>query len=135
VWTAIKTDYRLFVAGGQYQQTVTMGKTEGIAKLIEMASKLNGEDMSNAAASLVSRIAYVDFFAAVLKRVPRVLPYEEGALWWDAVRRPFTARLFFPEKTIIDDSERTRRYTGVWVARSGEGSSISIGYMGESYID
>ena len=44
-------------------------------------------------------------------------------------------RIFFADKSIIDDSERTNKYTGFAVAGAGQGTSISIGYMGESYID
>jgi hypothetical protein len=91
--------------------------------------------MENAAESLAGRLGYVNFFAAVLKRVPRVLPHEEGGLWWDAVIRPFMPRMFFPEKTNIEDSQRTQYYTGLKVAGKERGTSISIGYMGESYID
>src|SRR5205814_3724135 len=63
------------------------------------------------------------------------MPYENGRLWFDAVKHVFTPRAFFPGKGIIDDSARTTYYTGVLVAGLEQGTSISIGYMGESYID
>jgi hypothetical protein len=44
-------------------------------------------------------------------------------------------RVFFPEKSSIDDSDRTRRYTGLWITGKERATSISIGYLGESYID
>ena len=63
------------------------------------------------------------------------MPHENGALWLDAITRPFMPRLFFPSKTAINDSERTNYYTGLAVAGAEEGTSISLGYVAESYID
>jgi hypothetical protein len=104
-------------------------------KLYELVSALDRRALGNAAENLAERVGYVNFFAAVIKRVPRVLPHEGGALWWDSVTRPLMPRMFFPDKTSIEDSQRTRYYTGLKVAGKEHGTSISIGYMGESYID
>ena len=112
-----------------------VGRAERMEKLYELVSSLDGRDLSQAAESLGDRIGYVNFFAAVIKRVPRVLPHEGGALWLDSATRPFMPRMFFPEKTSIEDSQRTQYYTGLKVAGRQQGTSISIGYMGESYID
>ncbi len=49
--------------------------------------------------AIIDRIAYVDMFAVVLDMVPAYIPHENGALWWDALSRPFMPRMFFPEKT------------------------------------
>ena len=83
---------------------------------------------------LLRRLTYVDFFAVVLTYVPSQMPHENGALFWDAVSRPFMPRLFFPDKEVIDDFVRSNLYTG-GVAAISEGTSISLGYVAESYID
>ncbi len=44
-------------------------------------------------------------------------------------------RFLFPDKPVLDDSERTRTYTGMNVAGMEQGTSIGIGYIGESYVD
>jgi hypothetical protein len=46
-----------------------------------------------------------------------------------------TPRFLFPDKPALDDSERTRLYAGVQVAGTETGTSIGIGYVGESYVD
>jgi hypothetical protein len=46
-----------------------------------------------------------------------------------------TPRLLFPNKASIDDSARTEKYTGVQVSGTEQGTSISLGYVAESYID
>jgi hypothetical protein len=134
-WTAVKVDYRDFVSGGARTQEVVVGRAERMEKLYELVSALDRRALGKAAESLAERVGYVNFFAAVIKRVPRVLPHEGGALWWDSVTRPFMPRIFFPDKTSIEDSQRTQHYTGLKVAGMEYGTSISIGYMGESYID
>jgi len=135
VWTAVKPEYRKFVSEGEIGQVVRVGYYDRTAKLVELVGELNGEDIDRATEDLLNRLAYVDYFALVIENVPSVMEHEGGALWWDAVTRPFMPRMFFPEKSNIQDSERTIIYTGVRVAGEEAGASISIGYMGESYID
>src|SRR4029077_6417558 len=85
--------------------------------------------------ALIMRISYVNFFALATENVPGRIPYENGALWRGSVVHMFMPRVLFPEKPILDDSERTRTYTGMNVAGSEQDTSIGIGYVGESYID
>lgn len=135
VWTAVKPSYRSFVNGGQNAQIVTVGYGERMSKLAELIGSLDMQALTAASNDLVERLTYVGFFGAVLEYVPRVAPHENGALWGDAIVRPFMPRLFFPDKAIIDDSARTNKYTGLGVSGADRGTSISIGYFGEAYID
>lgn len=134
-WSAIKTDYREFVSGGDSNQTVQVGYNEQISKLVDLVERLDRERVTRATDGTLKRISYVEFFGAALEYVPAVIPHEGGALWLDAVTRPFMPRILFPNKTSLDDSEMTRQYTGIYVAGADDGTSISIGYVGESYID
>lgn len=134
-WTAIKNDYRAFVSRGERAQIVTVDYGDRMAKLVDLVVALDGTAIEAAADNFLRRLTYVEFFGATLTMVPRSLPHEGGAIWWDAVSRPFMPRILFPDKAVIDDSARTNIYTGVTVAGADLGTSISIGYMGESYID
>jgi hypothetical protein len=85
----------------------------------------------NAADQFLRRLSY-----GVLQRrwsTPAYLPLA-GAIFWDAVIRPFMPRLLFVDKDEIDDTARTNFYTG-GLAGSSEGTSISLGYIAEAYID
>ena len=119
VWTAVKVDYRNFVSGGEAAQIVTVGYRERLSYLTDLVEQLDGKALGGAAEGLAERLSYVDFFGVVLDMVPDQLPHENGALWWDAVTRPFMPRLFFPEKTFIDDLQRTNYYTGLQSSRGG----------------
>lgn len=134
-WTAIKTEQRKFLSQDERAQVVTVSIQESLANIAELTAQLDMEAMSEATGVLASRIAYVDYFGRVLDTVPEDVPYEQGAIWGDAIVRPFMPRLFFPDKAAIDDSERTSYYTGLNVSGKDEGTSISLGYMAEAYID
>ncbi|MGH7192692.1 MAG: hypothetical protein ACREJM_04055, partial [Candidatus Saccharimonadales bacterium] len=67
--------------------------------------------------------------------VPARKPHQKGELWLDAIKHVCMPRALFPNKRVVNDSERTNRFTSRNVAGADQGTSISIGYMGESYID
>lgn len=133
-WTAIKGEYRAFVSGGDGTQAVRVDYATGIEKLASLVHSLDAAAMTNAADHLVRRISYVEFFGAAIDYVPTILPHQNGALIIDAVVRPFMPRLFFPNKTVINDTERTNLFTG-GLAGNAEATSISLGYIAECYID
>lgn len=135
VWTAVKEDYRNFVSGGEAAQIVTVGYGERVGKLSQLIEELTRHQLEDAAETLVRRVAYVEFFAAVLDQVPGLIPHADGSILKDAVARPFMPRIFFPNKSVIDDSERTNYYTGIGVAGADHGTSISLGWLAECYID
>jgi hypothetical protein len=135
VWTAIKKDYRSFVNGGSGQQVVLVSYSERVSEIGYLVSKLDEKDLPGAADQLMNRLMYFEFFGVVLDRVPNVLPYADGQIWLDAVRRPFMPRILFPNKSAVNDSDLTNRYTGLRVATASQGTSISMGYMAEAYID
>ncbi|GAB5536479.1 MAG: hypothetical protein Rubg2KO_27280 [Rubricoccaceae bacterium] len=135
-WTSVKVEYRDTISGGSGQQEAIIDQGEQINLLVNLVSGLNRQDLVEGLDPLLARVAYVDFFGYVLNAVPTVVPHEKGALWGTAVRHVLLPRVIYPNKpALASDSEVTSRYTGIFLASDGEGTSISIGYMGESYID
>lgn len=135
LWTAVKVEYRDFISGGMAAQVVAVDYATSLTKLGALIMNLDQQKLGDATENFVSRITYVDFFGATFEYVPNVVSHTYGALWLDAISRPFMPRVLFPSKSEINDSERTMEYTGVLIAGTAQGTSISIGYMGESYID
>jgi hypothetical protein len=135
VWSVVKGEYREFLNQGTGEQVELVPIPERVEKLKELVGALDGDAISQGIETLIIRVSYVQYFALSIINVPETVPYERGALWWGAVQHPFMPRLLFPNKPAIDDSERTAKYTGIKVAGIDEGTSIGIGYMGESYID
>jgi hypothetical protein len=135
LWTAIKGDYRDFLNQGFASQEVIAPLGERFGKLQDLVADFRTSDMPDAFEALVLRMSYVQYFAHTMSHVPSSVPYENGALWFGALKHVVTPRLLFPNKPIIDDSERASLYTGLQVAGVEQGTSIGIGYFAESYVD
>ncbi|MHB2169122.1 hypothetical protein [Alsobacter sp. R-9] len=134
VWSAVKGDYRAFLAGGRAEQVVTVDYETRMRELFTRSMSLSGEDLAEGFDSMFRRISYVEFFGIVLNVVPRTKPHTEGEILLDALVRPAMPRILFPDKAVINDTDRTNEFTGGW-AGDQPGTSISIGYLGEFYID
>ncbi|MDQ3206477.1 MAG: hypothetical protein M3Q40_08260 [Pseudomonadota bacterium] len=135
VWTGVKSDYRAFLNQGTGQQVVLVPVGERVAKLGQLITSMTPASFGDSVVTLVERVTYVYYFGQALETVPRDLAHEQGLLWREAVQGAVVPRLLNPAKRIIDDSERTSYYTGNRVAGADQGTSISLGYMAESYID
>ena len=136
LWMSFRGEYRSFLNQGTKQQVVAVPLKASLAKLVELMSQIDRSSLEKGFELVLERAAYVDMFAYVLRVVPQALPYEKGALWLKAIEHVFTPRLFFPDKPPLpSDSITTAKYTGMWWAGEETGTSISMGYMVESYID
>lgn len=135
VWTGIKEDYRDFLNQGSRQQVVLVPIDERIEKLAELIGDIDSEKISQSSETLVRRLTYVHFFGESMHVVPNKIPYENGKLWWEAIQNFLMPRILNPDKRVLDDSIRTAHYTGIRVAGADDGTSISLGYIAESYID
>lgn len=137
-WTAVKPDYRNLLNRGSGAQVVLTTWEQQVSFLAERFDRLTPAELALAADHLVKRVSYVDFLAATLEYVPKHRNHEGGALIGAAIAHILQPRFLFPEKQVLpSDSEATAFYTGIPVAPSGVSSdtSISIGYVGDLYID
>lgn len=135
IWSSIKGDYRNFVSGGSGAQVVAVNLSERVDELSRLIKEIDMEKMANAVDTTFKRIMYYHYFGAATAYVPDIIPYTGGEIWGEAVQRPFMPRLLFPEKSAINDSDLTIKYSGIAVAKAEQGTSISLGYMAEAYID
>jgi hypothetical protein len=135
IWTAIKGDYREALNEGSGQQDETLAAPERVLKLGELIGQLGERQLLEGVEQLVSRIGYVGYFAQTLENIPANMDYSHGFLWWRSIRHVLAPRLLFPNKETLSDSDVTRFCTGTFVAGGDQGTSISVGYMGESYAD
>ncbi len=135
VWSSVKVDYRDFVNGGSSEQAVTVGYSERINYLGKLVGELDGPALSDGLDKFAHRIMYFEYFGAAIGNVPQNVPHTNGALWGRAALSSFMPRLIFTDKAPVHDSELTREYTGIRVTSYEVGTSISMGYMAEAYID
>ncbi len=132
VWTAIKPVIRKdYIASASRSERLTAGLT---ATGSVFAS--DGPPWKYQTDNLVSRLWAVYYPALALKRVPSLLPHENGKILWAAVSNVLTPRLFFPDKPALpSSSDQVRKYAGVWVAGRETNTSFAFGYVAESYVD
>ena len=135
VWTNIKGEYRAFLNGGARSQAVTVARGEAADKLLDLSSKVNNEGLNSSVADFLSRLQYTYHFAKTIDRMPAVLPFEKGDNWLRSLVFATTPRIFNPDKGIYDATEKTRKYTGLRYAGRAQGTSFSLGYFADCYID
>ena len=134
VWTVVKPTYRAYLNQGSKNQVVAVDVGESLRKFQELSENLDAGKLTDGILGAALRISYIEIPSYVLARVPDILPYENGALWGEAVHQVITPRFLYPDKPVLpSDSVRTIRYTGKLY--SAIGTSVSMGYLIESYID
>jgi hypothetical protein len=134
VWTVIKPAYRQILNGGNRSQSIVIDFDQRLNVLGDMTGALDTGNIADGIIGLAQRMSYIEIPSYVLQRVPDIRPYEYGSLWGEAIKQVVMPRFLVPDKPILaSDSVRTNRYTGKFYDSAG--TSVSLGYLIESYID
>ncbi len=134
-WSSVKGDYRLFLNNGSETQTVQQPMSARLDFLNDRAQHFDREQFDDGFTALVDRVSYIDFLSMTLEYVPSNVPHENGDRTFRAVTHIFTPRIIFTDKPALEsDTEVTAKYTGLSFTNYTY-ASISIGYLGEAYID
>lgn len=134
-WTAVKADYRSMASGYSNEQHIAASLGERAGFLLRKAFHPEEIDWADAANNLLNRIAYIDFFGASITVVETAPEDEFLARWRDALEHVAKPRILFPDKAALNDTEVFVRYVRIDSADSRLGTSISIGFLTENFID
>lgn len=134
-WSYVKGSYREYLNQGSYQQVQKVSDAEALGFLFEKASDINLAALQKGASSFLSRVQYMERYSEVYTRVPEVLPHTNGDELAYAVEFLLIPRFLNPNKGVKDASERTSYYTGKRFSNASQGTSISMGYFCDLYID
>ena len=134
-WTSIKPSYRKSINKNDSSMVVNVSASEQFAILSNVVKQVEIEDLQIAIKLAALRLSYTDFFGYAIDNVPQNINHENGKLWFGAFTHFLKPRILFPNKEVLDDSQRTNKYTREHFADFSKGVSISIGYYAESYID
>lgn len=134
VWTAVKMDYRKFMAAGERGQVINVSRAEAMGELARLVADLDADKLSTSVVAMTERLSYIDFLSGVMGNVPARLPHEEGKVALAALTHVVTPRILFPEKEVLHDSLFLNKYLGEYVADYTT-TSMSVGYVGDLYID
>jgi hypothetical protein len=134
-WSEIKLDYRTYISGGTMEQVVVVPLDERIDYLTNEIRTFNGERFADGFDKLLRRQSYIDYLASTMKNVPARMPHEHGKRIGKTLLNMAMPRILFPDKPATEfDSEVTAESTGLPI-QIRQGTSISIGWVGELYID
>jgi hypothetical protein len=135
-WTSVKMEYRVFAAQSDESQEIKVPLSERLAFLGERAMNPGKMDMSMTSYMLLSRLAYTDIFASVITvqdASPEPVPLRQ---WTEAIQHVVQPRFIFKDKPALSDTEVYMRLARAFTSENmREGTSISVGYMGENYAD
>jgi hypothetical protein len=136
VWITVRPEYREWLNEGTGAQVVLKTLPERLAWLSDelFSEKLmhGNIDYRRASESLLSRIAYTYYYSLVLERRDAGLIPPDEARWLGAIKRIMMPRLFFPNKSEVNDSETTERLTGISIDQN---TSVGVGYIAETHLD
>jgi len=134
-WSEIKNDYRRFANGGTGAQATVQPWDARLSYIATAASEFDRRQFADGFNRLLARHSYIDFLGATMNYVPDFVPHEDGHLIGAAVENMLMPRVLFPDKPPLpSDTAVTVQYTGLDLGNSDQ-TSISIGYLGELYID
>lgn len=134
-WTAIKGGYRAYLNQGTRQQVINVSRSDALSNLTDRVQALRAEDFQKALSMSAYRLQYLYHFSLAMDRVPSRIPHQNGAVWGENISYVLTPRIFNPNKKIYSASIKASQYTGKQFAGLKEGSSFSLGYFADCYID
>lgn len=135
VWSYVKVEQRIYLSGGARAQIVTVSKLDALKHLYKLTSQFSWQKYDMGLTALIQRLYYIEYFSATIRYIPKYKAHFDGEIWKKAIKHVLMPRILFPNKEGIDDSKQTTNLTGIQLAGAKQGTSISVGYMAESYAD
>lgn len=136
-WTSVKFEYRDYVTGSdEMSQAIKVPLEERAAYLGDKALNIGDTKWGETGYLLLTRLAYIDIFGQVIGVDKGNREATSMRQWKDALAHVFQPRFLFPDKPALSDSEvylRLARADPMEALRLG--TSISVGYMAENYVD
>ena len=135
-WTSVKVEYRDYLTGETESQQIRVPLGERMAYLGDKALNIGETKWGETSYMLLIRFAYVDIFGSVISVVdstPETTPMRQ---WKDALSHVLQPRILFPDKAALSDTDVYMRLTRADPTEQVRlGTSISVGYMAENYVD
>jgi hypothetical protein len=136
MWLGIRKEYRRDFADTEFLAESRDVRLARIQELTEGWWKQDRQEFWWNLDQLVDRLWAIYYPALAVARIPNVEPHTDGELMGAALKHILMPRVLFPDKPELgSDSDRVRKYAGVWVAGAEQGTSIAFGYVAESYVD
>jgi hypothetical protein len=135
VWISVRGTYREYLNQGIQQQVIMVSRQEAMQQLYGLVTHLTSHQLYKGFENFIYRVQYLQFFSMAMQQVPEKIPYQQGQLTLSNLEFVLVPRILYPDKPMLDPSKKTNAYTGAQVATMQQGTSISMGYFVDFYID
>jgi hypothetical protein len=135
VWEGgVKSAWRGEILNEQGETIETARRDDFVATVYGATPLIRLRDAADSVASRMSSDAL--YFSYVIRRVPDLIPHENGVLCRRALTHVLMPRFLFPNKPNLgSDSWLVIHYAGIEAAGQEQGTSIGLGYIAQFYID
>ncbi len=135
-WTSVKSEYREMATGGGESQELQTKLSDRVEYMLGRFAGITDIDWGVASKALLERLAYVDITGLVINVDLASTEQQSMRQWHDAFSHVFQPRFLFPDKRALSDTEVFIRLTKADLLENMRGgTSISVGYMAENYVD
>ena len=135
-WTSVKTEYREFATGGSESQSLQLSLSDRADYMLKRVTSVGDVNWGLASKALLERLAYVDITGLVINVDLAGSEPSSMRQWGEALNHIFRPRFLFPDKPALSDTEVFIRLTKAdFMENMRGGTSISVGYMAENYVD
>lgn len=135
-WTSVKTEYRDYATGGSESQALQLSLSDRADYILGRVASVGDMDWGLASKALLERLAYVDITGLVINVDQAGAEPASMRQWSDAFSHVLRPRFLFPDKEALSDTEVYIRLTKAdLIENMRGGTSISVGYMAENYVD
>jgi hypothetical protein len=135
-WSGVKAEFRQMATGSEESQAISASLSDRLGYLGNRAINPSSIDWGEASYALLIRFAYVDIFGSVIT-VQEATPEPQFMRQWsEGLSHVLQPRFLFPNKAPLSDTEvYVRLAKGDPTEEIRQGTSISVGYMGENFAD
>jgi len=134
-WSGVKEGYRSYLNQGSRMQEVSVSTSDALNYLGDKVADFSIDSFKHGTDKLIYRMQYMQQYITVHERVPTLIPHKNGENLVSTIRFLLMPRFLDPGKSILDPSSKTSYYTGKTFANAQQGTSISMGYFCDLYID
>lgn len=135
-WTSVKTEYREYATGGSESQALQLSLSDRAEYMLGRVASIGEIDWGLTSKALLERLAYVDITGLVINVDQAGSERSSMRQWSDAFSHVLRPRFLFPDKEALSDTEVYIRLTKADLLENMRGgTSISVGYMAENYVD
>lgn len=134
-WSYTKSSYREYLNQGTGMQEVNVSTTQALLYMFQRAQGFDLKAIGVGSEIFLSRLQYMQRYAEVYRNVPEIIPHQGGKELEESITFLLVPRFLNPDKGTKDASAKTAYYTRRNFHRASQGTSISMGYFCDLFID